>query len=749
MFIIKQKINKLIFFKLDSNYHKYCNHQHLTSLKFKDAKRMLYAYYKDKQCNYWTRLMDSSKVCNMLTHQYVTNDPLHQLFDAVKAISVQGYDEERRVIYWNEGSERLYGYSNEEATGQKLEDLIIPEPMRDLVISAHSDWIKNNIEIPASEITLCHKNGNDITVFSSHVMFTNQYNNKQMYCIDIDLTDVRNAQAQALFKEHMLETIFEAIPDLFFLMKDDGTILDYHASNKNDLYVSPTQFIGKNMVEILPEEVASKFQTHIDKVIQQKTMVNFEYELLMPHGLTYFEARVSHLSEYSQVMIIIRDITEQHKSAELIRHQAYFDSLTLLPNRFLALDRLSQILLEAERNNEKAAVIFLDLDDFKKVNDSLGHEVGDKLLIESAHRLQQVLRKEDTVGRLGGDEFIVLLRSFNDHHNAIAIAESLLKLFREPFQIDGRELILTMSIGIAIYPKNGNCASDLLRNADTAMYQAKALGRNTYSFFTTEMNVIMQRRFEIEEQMHGALERNEFELHYQPQFDVKSKSIIGAEALLRWNNPVLGNITPDEFIPIAEHTGLIVSIGQYVMEQALSFLCVWQETAQKKYTMAINLSPRQFRDTKLLNFIKKTLNDTGLSTESLELEITEGVLMSGQSYVNKALVEINALGIKLSMDDFGTGYSSLSYLRQYPFDVLKIDRSFINGITHSKDDYNLVKATIAMAHSLGLEIVAEGVETEEQLALLAKLNCNFAQGYYFSRAIPAKQLLAFSAHHNQ
>ena len=281
------------------------------------------------------------------------------------------------------------------------------------------------------------------------------------------------------------------------------------------------------------------------------------------------------------------------------------------------------------------------------------------------------------------------------------------------------------------------------------MYQAKALGRNTYSFFTTEMNVIMQRRFEIEEQMHGALERNEFELHYQPQFDVKSKSIIGAEALLRWNNPVLGNITPDEFIPIAEHTGLIVSIGQYVMEQALSFLCVWQETAQKKYTMAINLSPRQFRDTKLLNFIKKTLNDTGLSTESLELEITEGVLMSGQSYVNKALVEINALGIKLSMDDFGTGYSSLSYLRQYPFDVLKIDRSFINGITHSKDDYNLVKATIAMAHSLGLEIVAEGVETEEQLALLAKLNCNFAQGYYFSRAIPAKQLLAFSAHHNQ
>jgi len=689
-------------------------------------------------------LMEPSKVGNMLTHQYVINDPLHQVFNAVNAISVQGYDEQRRVIYWNKGSELLYGYTKEDAIGQKIEELIIPKSMCDLVISAHSDWVEKGIEIPAAEITLCKKNGHEISVFSSHVMFTNQYNNKQMYCIDIDLTDARKAQAQVTLKEKMLETIFEAIPDLFFLMEPNGTICDYHTSNTSDLYVSPSQFIGRNMSDVLPDDVANKFKTHINKSLMQDKITSFDYELAMPSGLLYFEARISHLKKPNQVMVIIRDITEQHKSDQIIRHQAYFDSLTLLPNRFLSLDRLSQILVEAERNDEKAAILFLDLDDFKKVNDSLGHEVGDEILVKSAHRLQQVLRKEDTVGRLGGDEFIILLKGLTDHQDALAVAENLLNLFRQPFKIDHRELILTLSIGVAIYPKDGSCASDLLRSADTAMYQAKALGRNTYSFFTPEMNIVMQRRFEIEEQMRGALERNEFELHFQPQLDVKSASIIGAEALLRWHNPVLGNITPDEFIPIAEHTGLIVAMGEYVIKQALSVLSLWQKSDQKNYTMAVNLSPRQFIDNELIPFIKKVLSDTGTRPTTLELEITEGVLMSGQSYIHDALISINALGIKLSMDDFGTGYSSLSYLRQYPFDVLKIDRSFINGITINKADCDLVKAAIAMSHSLGLTVIAEGVETKEQLQLLERLGCDIVQGYYFSKPIPAVQLLEFS-----
>jgi len=682
-----------------------------------------------------------------MSPQFVINDSLHQLFDAVDAVSVQGYDENRQVIYWNFGSELLYGYTKEEATGQKLENLIIPEPMRELVIAAHSDWIQKGIEIPASEIALCHKNGNDVNVFSSHVLFTNQHNKKQMYCIDVNLADVKHAQSQVLLKEHMLEAIIKAIPDLYFLMEVDGTIIDCHAGDHTSLYALPIQLVGKQMSEALPVEVVSKFQTNIDKVLKKGGMVTFEYELNMPNGLVYFEARISYLSEYNQIMAIIRDISEQYKSAEIIRKQAYFDTLTSLPNRFLALDRLSQMLTESERDDKKIAVFFLDLDDFKKINDSLGHEVGDKVLIKSAKRLKNILRDGDTVGRLGGDEFIILLRGINDEHDALVIAEKLLTTFREPFLIDGRELMLTFSVGIAISPNNGNCCSDLLRNADIAMYEAKSLGRNTYSFFTKEMNTVMLRRFAVEEQMHGALERNEFELYFQPQFDVKSRGIIGAEALLRWHNASLGSVTPDEFIPIAEQTGLIVPIGEYVIKQALRFLNTWQKTTQKAYTMAINLSPRQFRDLELLSVIKKSLHDENIKANNLEIEITEGVLMSGQSYIRDALVEINALGIKLSMDDFGTGYSSLSYLREYAFDVLKIDQSFIHGIPMNNADCNLVEATIVMAHSLGLSVVAEGVETKEQLSLLAKFNCDLVQGYYFSKPIPASQLLDFSSNY--
>jgi len=679
-----------------------------------------------------------------LPPQYVINDSLHQLFDAVDAVSVQGYDENRQVIYWNFGSELLYGYTQEEATGQKLEDLIIPESIRELVVAAHSDWITKGIEIPASEITLCHKNGSDVNVFSSHVLFTNQNNKKQMYCIDVNLADVKYAQSQALFNEHMLEAIIKAIPDLYFLMEVDGTIIDYHSGDHKNISVVPNQVIGKRIAETLPNEIVSKFQTNIDKVINNEGMVTFEYELNMPNGLAYFEARISYLSEYNQIMTIIRDISEQYKSAEIIRKQAYFDTLTSLPNRFLALDRLSQMLTESERDNEKISVFFLDLDDFKKINDSLGHEVGDKILIKAAKRLKRILREGDTVGRLGGDEFIILLRGIINEHDAVVIAEKLLKTFTEPFLIDGRELILTFSVGIAISPENGNCASDLLRNADIAMYEAKSLGRNTYSFFTKEMNTVMLRRFDVEEQMHGALERNEFELYYQPQLDVKSGNIIGAEALLRWHNESLGNITPDEFIPIAEQTGLIVPIGKYVIKQALRFLNTWQKNNQTEYTMAVNLSPRQFRDLELLSVIKKSLLDENIKASNLEIEITEGVLMSGQSYIHDALIEINALGITLSMDDFGTGYSSLSYLREYAFDVLKIDQSFIHGIPMNKADCNLVKATIAMAHSLGLSVVAEGVETQVQLTLLNEFDCDLVQGYFFSKPVPAPQLLDFS-----
>jgi diguanylate cyclase (GGDEF)-like protein/PAS domain S-box-containing protein len=439
-------------------------------------------------------------------------------------------------------------------------------------------------------------------------------------------------------------------------------------------------------------------------------------------------------------LAVKEDITRRKQQEEQILRQAHFDTLTELPNRFLSLDRLSQLISEARRNDELVAILFLDLDDFKKINDSLGHETGDKLLVEVAERLSNMLRAEDTVGRLGGDEFIVLLGGLTDAVGVQHIADSLLNRFRDAFTIDGRELMLTISIGIAIFPEDGNSVSDLLRNADSAMYHSKELGRNTYSYFTDAMNRDVSRQLAIEEQLHGALDRGEFNICYQPQVDINSRKIIGTEALLRWCNPALGNVSPLEFIPIAEQTGLIVPLGRFVLNEALDVTACWQKEYNPKMRVAINLSPRQFRDPDLISCIQKAIRQSGVSSSFLELEITEGVLMSGHAYINDALVALNDMGVSIAMDDFGTGYSSLSYLRNYPFNVLKVDKSFVRDITDDSADWELINAIVAMAHGLNLKVVAEGVETEEQFNSLKELGCDCAQGLLFSEPVSMDQM---------
>jgi len=429
------------------------------------------------------------------------------------------------------------------------------------------------------------------------------------------------------------------------------------------------------------------------------------------------------------------DISVQKKYQEKILHQAHFDSLTYLPNRFLSLDRLNHACKEARRNQELVILLFLDLDDFKKVNDSLGHDIGDLLLIEAANRLRHVVRAVDTVGRLGGDEFIIILSGLNNAKEAHPIVENLLNQFRKMFILKKREIMLTASVGIAIYPNDATNPSELLRNADSAMYDAKAHGRNTYAYYTSFMNQCAQRRLTIEEQLNGALKRNEFSVFYQPKVDINTSKIMGAEALLRWNNPALGQVSPDEFITIAEQTGHIIALGKFVLQQALAKTAYWQRHFNKDFQIAINLSPRQFRDPQLVPFIKECLLLHHISPDNLELEITEGVLLSGHNYVEQVLTGLNHHGIKMAMDDFGTGYSSLSYLRAYPFDVLKIDRSFINEITETDKTRSLINAIISMSHALGLKVVAEGIETEAQLQQLKQLNCDFAQGYLLSKPL--------------
>lgn len=507
--------------------------------------------------------------------------------------------------------------------------------------------------------------------------------------------------------------------------------------------------IGQPMEQLLPAQYRDRHQLQVKEFERS----NLEYLAIIKNEPIialrkngeqfYIEANIAKLKLANEdlMTVSITDITERMHAEEKILQQAHFDSLTNLPNRFLSLDRLSQSLSEAEHKSGLVAVLFLDLDDFKKVNDSLGHETGDKLLIEAAKRLLASTRSGNTVGRLGGDEFILILPNILKASDASVVAENLLEQFRNTFNIEDREMILTASIGISVYPKDGDNASTLLRNADSAMYHAKNLGRNTYSYFTDSMNKEVSRRLLLEEQMHGALDRGEFRLLYQPLLDIDSEMIVGVEALLRWSNPKLGDVFPDEFIPIAEQTGLIIPIGKFVLTEALNMTYQWQQNFESKFRIAVNLSPRQFRDPNLVKFIEQALEKSNVSVASLELEITEGVLMSGHTFIDEALAALCKLGVGLAMDDFGTGYSSMSYLRKYPFNTLKIDRSFINDIMMDPADRELVNATIAMAHGLGLKVVAEGVETKEQLIHLVKQNCEYAQGYFFSKPVLPEKII--------
>ncbi len=555
-----------------------------------------------------------------------------------------------------------------------------------------------------------------------------------------DISERKQAESALRHSEERFQDFAETAADLFWEM-DENLRFSYVSGKVEKLMgCSADSIIGKTRAALYKGQAIARepwFQLHLHTIKQHRPFVNLEIPWDINGELRYMQVSGKPLFDDQGCFLgyrgVTRDISEKKRTEQKIVQQAHFDSLTRLPNRFLSLDRLTQRLNEAQRSRHQVAVIFLDLDDFKKVNDSLGHEIGDKLLVEAAQRLQHVVRKGDTVGRLGGDEFIILLGGLASAADALPITENLLNRLRDSFHIEGRELILSGSIGIALYPQDGDTPSELLRNADSAMYHAKEMGRNTYSFFTEEMNQQVSRRLEIEEQIHGALGRGEFEVYYQPKIDVGSRKLIGAEALLRWNNPALGSVSPMEFIPIAEQTGLIIPIGQFVLYEALEACKRWRSALFGDFCMAVNLSPRQFRDPELVTNVQGAINASGVPAQALELEITEGVLMSGHAYIDEALAGIKALGVSLAMDDFGTGYSSLSYLRNYPFDILKIDQSFVRDISDDPADRELINAAIAMAHSLHLKVVAEGVETEVQLHYLQQLDCDYLQGYLFGK----------------
>jgi diguanylate cyclase (GGDEF)-like protein/PAS domain S-box-containing protein len=438
-------------------------------------------------------------------------------------------------------------------------------------------------------------------------------------------------------------------------------------------------------------------------------------------------------------VIVFRDVSAARAMAQQITHSAEHDFLTGLPNRMLLNDRISQAIASARRHTKQVAVLFLDLDGFKHINDSLGHPVGDKLLQSTATRLAASVRGADTVSRQGGDEFVVLLPDLQQPEDAAVMAGRILRDVAEPHLVDQHELHVTTSIGVSVYPDDGADAETLIKNADTAMYQAKENGRQSFQFFKPAMNARAVERQSIEESLRRALERQEFTLHYQPKINIKTGAITGAEALIRWTHPIRGSIPPAQFIPIAEDCGLILPIGRWVLRHAAEQAQAWVDAGLRPTTMAVNVSAIEFRDDHFLSGLFTILDESRLNPRALELELTESVLMKRVARTAFILQTLRKSGVQVAIDDFGTGYSSLSYLRRFPIDTLKIDQSFVGQIASGDDDAAIVTAVIAMAQSLKLRVVAEGVETFEELEFIHAHHCEEAQGYYFSRPVPAEQ----------
>ncbi|WP_199457329.1 MULTISPECIES: EAL domain-containing protein [unclassified Marinobacter] len=508
--------------------------------------------------------------------------------------------------------------------------------------------------------------------------------------------------------------------------------------------------IGKHPSALVDQSMNSREAWHLWQAIrlQVKRVGVWQGEVnsVRRNGERYWEQLVvtpikDSNSDTTGYLILGEDISIRKRYEQQLLRQANYDVLTGLPNRMLALDRLKLAIAQARRDETQVGVMFLDLDNFKHINDTLGHDAGDTLLIEASKRVSSCLRGTSTVARLGGDEFLVVLPGLSGPDAACQVADRILQTFSTPFMLGGQEVFVTTSIGIATFPQDSDNSGTLLQHADAAMYEAKHKGKSAYSRFTPEMTEVSHERLQMESYMRKAMELGEFELYFQPIIDTHSGKLVSAEALLRWNNPALGMVMPDRFIPLAEETGLIIPIGEWVIQEACKAARNWQTLTGNPIGVAVNVSPRQFRDPGFTDAVMRALDASGLSPELLELEITERLILDNSIETADILRKLDRSGIRLTVDDFGTGYSALSYLKSYPFDTLKIDKSFIQDVLTENDDASLVRAIITMAHSLGLKVVAEGVEAEAQTHFLKDEHCDYSQGYFYSTPLPEQDFI--------
>ncbi len=551
--------------------------------------------------------------------------------------------------------------------------------------------------------------------------------------LEVEIKERKEVERLLRNSEDQYRLVTNALPVLIAYI-DTDFIFRFNNLAYEEWFRKPLNNItGSPVKEILGDAGFAIFYEHFQKLLNSKQMT---YETIM-----YFQDEqeryvsvtlIPHIRDanMSGCFSLISDMTPR------INYLATHDSLTGLPNRSLFTARLSHALRRAHRNNTKVALLFLDLDHFKNVNDMLGHDVGDQLLIKVVERLKNCVYESDTIARLGGDEFIIILESVIESERVVTIAKKLCGDLANIFMLDEHELYITTSIGISIYPDDADNMQILMKNADMAMYRAKERGRNTFEFYTTKMNEVIQKRVTIETSLRNALDKNELKIFYQPVVDIKKLSIKGTEALLRWVHPEMGFIPPSEFIPIAEETDLIVPIGEWVLRAACSQNLIWQRAGHPQLHISANISVRQFMKNDFAERVARVLNETGLEGKYLTLEMTESLIMSDIEYSIKMTRLLKELDVTISLDDFGTGYSSLNYLKRFPFDIIKIDRSFVTDFSVNPEDSAIVKAIITLAHNLKMKVIAEGVEKPEQFAFLRDYGCDEVQGYLFYPPIP-------------
>ena len=529
--------------------------------------------------------------------------------------------------------------------------------------------------------------------------------------------------------------------------------------NPAAIYISiATTMIALGWIVWLRQRIRAQMGA-LNKAHAQETAVEYLTQVLQQvTARKDYSARISldQCSEIAQLGLdfntILADLEEcdraRKRAEERLHHQALTDELTGLPNRRLLTDRLSQTLAAAERSNRRVAVLYVDLDGFKLVNDSLGHGVGDLLLGQVSERLRARIRKSDTLARLGGDEFTIVLALLHAKEEASTVANDLLAVLSLPFAIEGHDITIAASIGISVFPDDTTIASDLLQQADSAMYSAKRAGKNRVMYFTSELGSSVRERLSLENQLRGAITRGEIHLHYQPEFDIASERLIRFEALARWTHPTLGSIPPSKFIPIAEETGLIIQLGAYVLEQACSEALSWQSISPEPIQLAVNVSSIQFTRDSFVDEVAEVLRRTGLKPQLLQIELTESVMLNGRERAAETLRRLGALGISIAIDDFGTGYSCFSYLPKLPFNVLKIDRSFVKEVESKPEMKSMVQCLIELAHKLNMQVVVEGIETFHQLEMVKDFGGNQVQGFLLGRptADPASQLKARVGH---